>query len=143
MLSNWDWNFAENIVTFGKLFSKPSDTIGPESTRQFNIKILNVFNRRHIFCDGMNNFRPDTTVCAVYPSGRQIGDSYAAKADNEWTPIGRHKKQTDIGIRLRFKPCGDDIAMIAPGGREYPATWLKTAGPPGLLQSSNTTIGGH
>jgi len=40
MLSNWDWNFAENIVTFSKLFLKPSDTIGPESTRQFNIKIL-------------------------------------------------------------------------------------------------------
>jgi len=39
-LSNWDWNFAENIVTFSKRFLKPSDTIGPESTRQFNIKIL-------------------------------------------------------------------------------------------------------
>jgi len=32
-ISNWDWNFAKNIVTFGKLFLKPSDTIRPESTR--------------------------------------------------------------------------------------------------------------
>ena len=30
----------KNIVTFGELFLKPSDTIRPESTRQFNIKIL-------------------------------------------------------------------------------------------------------
>jgi len=38
-LSNWDWNFAKNIVTFGELFLKPSDMIRPESTGQFNIKI--------------------------------------------------------------------------------------------------------
>ena len=30
----------KNIVTFGELFLKPSDTIRPESTRQFKIKIL-------------------------------------------------------------------------------------------------------
>jgi len=30
----------KNIITFDELFLKPSDTIRPESTRQFNIKIL-------------------------------------------------------------------------------------------------------
>jgi len=73
---------------------------------------------------------------------RAVG-KYAIHMRWRQTTNKRHKKQTDIGIGLRFKPCGDDIAVIAPGGREYPATWLKTAGPPGLLQSSNTTIGGH
>ena len=49
MLSNWDWNFAENIVTFSKLFLKPSDTIEPDSTRQFNIKILStIINDVHV-----------------------------------------------------------------------------------------------
>ena len=49
MLSNWDWNFAENIVTFGKLFLKSSDTIGSESTGQFNIKIMStIINDVHV-----------------------------------------------------------------------------------------------
>ena len=43
----------KNIVTFGEFFLKPSDTIRPESTRQFNIKILStiivIFNVREIF----------------------------------------------------------------------------------------------
>jgi len=30
----------QKIVTFGELLLEPSDTIRPESTRQFNIKIL-------------------------------------------------------------------------------------------------------
>jgi len=37
----------KNIVTFGELFFKPSDTIRPESTRQFNINILPGSTKRH------------------------------------------------------------------------------------------------
>jgi len=33
----------KNIVTFGELFLKPSETIRLESTRQFNIKLLSTF----------------------------------------------------------------------------------------------------
>ena len=55
------------------------------------------------------------TLYVQSPTGRRTRDSYAVKADNEQTPSCRHKKQTDIGIALPFKPCGDDIAMIVPG----------------------------
>jgi len=41
-LSNWNCNFSKNIVTFSKLFLKPTNTIRPENTREFefNMKIL-------------------------------------------------------------------------------------------------------
>jgi len=86
----------KNIVTFGELFLKPSSTIRPESTMQFNVRITLKYCRQLLIMsmlEVLNTFIRKRTITKSTDERSDFSNGQASK------PYRR------TGINLLFKSC--------------------------------------